>query len=489
MEPNTLAHFKAWAKQLILDNGKPWVVEPFQARILEDIFAGYREVWICVGEGNAKTTLLGGLALYHIHHNLTPSVPIGASSREQAEILYRQAEGFVIRSGLEAKGKNATEGFRCQEGYRRILDQETSGRIQVYASDDRTADGVIPTLALVDELHRHRDLRLYGTWAGKLEKRDGQIVTISTAGEPGSEFEETRARIIKEAKSVEHDGAYIRAEADGVVIHDWAVRDRQDFGDFSEVANANPLKAITKAALKKKRARPTMTDARWQRFVCNVATRMEGDGVKPEEWDVLEDDNPTPPSGTWCCGWLDLAWKIDTTAMGVLYWEDHDRRLVLDVKVIEPPVDEAEIIEGLVDRQRRHSPVGWVYDPNAGGQQMVQLLDKGEHPRQEGIEFDFFPHSQDNAPMSLAARRLDEAIRSRWLRHDGDPVLRRHVLNAVRAPLGGEKFKFDRPKDAKGERRKKFPIDGMTGLLMGHSFAVDEHEGQKEPIAIWGASR
>ena len=36
---------------------------------------------------------------------------------------------------------------------------------------------------------------LYRDWQGKLGKRDGQIVTISTAGEPGSEFEQARDTI------------------------------------------------------------------------------------------------------------------------------------------------------------------------------------------------------------------------------------------------------------------------------------------------------
>jgi phage terminase large subunit-like protein len=57
------------------------------------------------------------------------------------------------------------------------------GRLQVFAADDRTGDGIIPGgIALVDELHRHRDLRLYRVWVGKLVKRGAQIVTISTAG-------------------------------------------------------------------------------------------------------------------------------------------------------------------------------------------------------------------------------------------------------------------------------------------------------------------
>jgi hypothetical protein len=128
---------------------------------------------------------------------------------------------------------------------------------------------------------------------------------------------------------------------------------------------------------------------------------------------------------------------------------------------------------------------GVVMDPNAGGQQMAQLLEKGEHPLQQGRglpPLEFFPHSQDNAPMALASSRLDEAIRGgeargpslRWVAEGDWEKLRRHVLNAVRRSLGGEKWKYDRPPDAKGERRRKFPIDALTGVEMGHSVAVAE---------------
>jgi phage terminase large subunit-like protein len=47
--------------------------------------------------------------------------------------------------------------FRCLEGYRRIRCDAMGSRIQVFASDDRTGDGVIPGgIAILDELHRHR---------------------------------------------------------------------------------------------------------------------------------------------------------------------------------------------------------------------------------------------------------------------------------------------------------------------------------------------
>ena len=52
----------------------------------------------------------------------------------------------------------------------------TPGRIRVLAADVDTADGVIPTLALVDELHRHASAGLYGVFRDGLGPRDGQMV-------------------------------------------------------------------------------------------------------------------------------------------------------------------------------------------------------------------------------------------------------------------------------------------------------------------------
>lgn len=481
--PFTIDHFRRYARLLVLDNGDTWEPEDFQLAFVEDLFAGYREVWLVVPEGNGKTTLLAGVALYHGDYTPDAMVPIGASSRDQTKILHDQAGGFVRRTpGMDKR-------FRVYDGYRRIDCLRTNGSIQVFAADDRTGDGVIPTLPLLDELHRHRDLRLYRTWRGKLDKRDGQLAAISTAGAPESEFEEVRARHKHRAPEIVTDGSHIRALGGGMVLHDWSVPVEGDVEDMKAVKAANPLSTITVPKLRAKRESPTMSPTHWKRFVCNIPTRAEGEGITPEEWDGLYEADLVPDRQAWSVGFLDLGWKIDTTAMGVLVWEDDKRRVIAGIRVLIPPVDEADIVAGMVALQREYRPTGWVFDPNASGQQMAQQLDKGEHPHQDGVAFDFFEHSQDNAPMSLAASRLDEAIRGGWLVHNGDSELRSHVLNAIRKPLGGEKYRYDRPPDAKGSRRKKYPIDALTGLLMGNSFAVTEHETSKEPIVVWGASR
>ena len=116
-------------------------------------------------EVSANRTLLAELALYHREFRPFAVVPVAAASREQAEIMVRQAEGFVLRSDRlyasshsaiqAAKGKRTIDvpRFVCLEGYRRI-NHHGGGRIQVFAADDRTGDGIIPTLGIIDEPHR-----------------------------------------------------------------------------------------------------------------------------------------------------------------------------------------------------------------------------------------------------------------------------------------------------------------------------------------------
>lgn len=497
--PFTLEHFRVYSSCAILDDDEPFEVLDFQEEIAEDIFAGFPEAWLIIPEGNGKTTFLSLLALYFGDYTPSAMIPIAASSREQAEIMYRQAEGIIGRS------PELSTRFRAYDGYRRIKCLRTHGRIQVYAADDRTADGIIPKgLALIDELHRLRDLRLYRTWVGKLDKTDAQLVAISTAGEPGGEFEQTRAQIKKDALeiTVDRGGCHTRAVGESIVLHDYAVPSIAQAEDMDVVARANPLPKLTADKLRRKHDSPTMKHAHWLRFKCNIATLIGGSAISGADWDSL-DDGPEPEwvEGSWRTQFLDLGWKIDTTAGGVLIWESPARRIVTGIGVLLPPVDESDVVAGILRRQIDYDADRVVLDPSAGAEQMVQLLEKGTHPLQTDDELrleyglppledttvgqlEFVAHSQDNAPMGQAAVRLDEAMRNKWIRHDGDRVLRAHALNAVAKPLGDAKWKYDRPAEAKGERRKDYPIDALTGVLMGNNIAVDEAD-ELEPLVAF----
>jgi hypothetical protein len=96
----------------------------------------------------------------------------------------------------------------------------------------------------VDELHRHRDLRLYRTWSGKLVKPARSLSTISTAGEPGSEFEETRADPYRGAEVTDETAAMCgRRRGHRLARLPRSVAPQAE--DMDVVAEANPRRAIT----------------------------------------------------------------------------------------------------------------------------------------------------------------------------------------------------------------------------------------------------
>ena len=178
LTPFTVDHFRAWGRLLVLDSGRDWEPEDFQLDIAGELFAGYRGVLAVLPTGNAKTTLAAGFGLYWCQFKVDARVPIGASASKQARLTYEQAAGFVRRS------RELSARFQVQDGYMRIVARTGGGLsvIAVYSASDDSGDGIIPDLAIVDEYHRHRTDALRAIWRDKLTKKQGQMLTISTAG-------------------------------------------------------------------------------------------------------------------------------------------------------------------------------------------------------------------------------------------------------------------------------------------------------------------
>jgi phage terminase large subunit-like protein len=483
VQPFTVAHFRQWASDLILDTGESWHPEPFQEAFVEDLFAGYPEVWLVVPEGNGKTTLLAGLALYHSEHRPFAAVPVAAASREQAEILYRQAEGFVLRSEClytpvhsaiqAAKGKRKTEvpRFICLEGYRRI-NHHSGGRIQVFAADDRTGDGIIPTLGIIDEPHRLPDLRLYRTWSGKLTKRDGQLAAISTAGEPDSDFEQTRSRILESATDRRRQGSFVRAVTPRLVLHDWAVPEGADVEDMAVVKAANPFSGITIQSLTDKFSSPTMTHHHWMRFVCNRPTRDDNVWLGPDAeriWSALEETYDFVPGQPIWVG-LDVGIKRDSTAV-VAVQRDTEGMLHTAARFWVPtsdqPVDVTDVMEHLRTLSQTYNVQAISFDARFFDVPAKMLDD-------EGLPMVEVPQSVEG--MTRICGSLLEIIKRAELKHDGDEGLATHVLNAV--PRFNERgFTLQKSK-SRGR------IDGCIALALAVDRALHESKAE-EPLFAW----
>jgi phage terminase large subunit-like protein len=473
--PFTLPHFRAWAADLILDTGQSWHPEDFQESFIEDLFSGFPEAWLKIPEGNTKTTTLAGVALYHCEFRPFAAVPVAAASREQAEILYRQAEGFVLRSERlyasvhseiqAAKGKRKTDvpRFVCLEGYRRI-NHHAGGRIQVFAADDRTGDGIIPTLGIIDEPHRLRNLSLYRTWVGKIAKRGGQIVTISTSGEPGSDYEETCQRIREQATDVRKSGSFTRYATSRIVLHDWALPETADPEDIAAVKAANPFSGITTEMLAEKLNSPTMTMHHWLRFVCNRPTRDVDSWLGengPTIWDDLTEPYELHPGPAYVG--VDIALKHDTSAVVVVQKREDGRfhaRCRIWTPTDERPVDVTDVMQHIRDLAGQTKLVAVSFDPRFFDVAAKMLED-------EGLPMFEVPQSVER--MTAAIGFLYKAILGGELTHEDDPLFTNQVLNAV-PRYNDRAFTL-----AKSKSRGK--IDAAIALALAYDQAL-RHEEQ-----------
>lgn len=465
-KPFTLAHFEQWAGRHILDTGEPWDLDPFERAFIADVFAGTPICWLVVPEGNGKTTLLAGLALYHIEFTPAGYVAVAASTRDQAEWIYRQAASLVVNSERE-------EEFRCLEGYRRIRYDAGHARIQVFAADDRGGDGAIASLFILDELHRHKDLALYRTWTGKLKKRGGQLLAISTAGEVGSEFEHERERFRREVGSVKRSGAFTRAKAPNAVLHDWALEENADIEDLEAVARCNPSPRITVEDLRQKRALPGMTPQHWARFTCNRASRTLLAAVTETEWQAAKTKVAIPEDEPIWLG-LDLAWKWDTTAAVPFWVRDHDFRLFGPARILVPPRNGTSLdpheVEAMLLEIHERNPIHTVVMDTTKGEQLAEWI-------REQLDAEVVDRTQSNAFAVLDYERFMEGLRSGWLKHTGDPGLTRHVLNAIAQTLPGGDTRFNRPHASRlGQRgqQDRRVIDALTAAAMVNCTAAGE---------------
>jgi phage terminase large subunit-like protein len=462
LRPWTLDHFRRWTEYLVWEGNQHHALAEFQYDIFADIVAGFREIWQIIPEGNGKSTFSGILALYGADFSDSPWIPVGAASAKQARIVYQQAEGFVERTP-DLQGR-----FRCFGGYKLIRSLANGGvGIEVFAHDPKTGDGVIPyPFAIVDELHRHDDLRLYGLWKGKLRKRGAQILTISTAGEPETPFENTRDEIRRQATKTKRKGSHLRAESANIVLHEWMVPDDESCLDMKAVKAANPLSTITIEALTEDFKSSTTDLGDWKRFKCNRPTRSAQSAITDAEWDKAQTKEKFPASAPVILG-FDVAFKWDTTAIVPLH-KTEKRLLLGPASIRTPPRDGSsmhpdEIKEAILEIE---NPVEAVVMDTSHAEDIGAWLE-------DEMGFEVVDQPQGNKLKVAEYEAFMQALRQSELRHTGCPNLRAHVLNAIARRLPGGDFRFDRPSTVRQNPRAqdRRVIDALSAASMAVEFA------------------
>jgi hypothetical protein len=486
-----LAHFERFCAHLTTDQRAPLTLEPFQRAFLGDYFAGVQETLVLIPKKNGKTTIMAAVALHHLLYVPDAEVYIAAAASKQAGILYGFARRFVNRSPALQKR------LLLRPGTYEIRSRRDDGYLKVLAADADTADGVGPTLAIVDELHRHKKADLYDVFSDGLDARDGRMLTISTAGaDEDTPLGRMRAKAVAEGTVVKRAKYRKATVRDGsFVMHEWALDPaKDDLDDLKTVKQVNPLRQQTIAKLKRRKESPSMTATRWARLACNVWAQEEDAAISALDWAPLGDDDADLPDGTKeVVVGIDLGWTRDTTAIvpvGVRDdepdWFDRDAFLDPDLDddeqawveflpetvgratiakpvILTPPGDNRMIKEELIHDALRACAARWpsaryALDPNADGQTIAQWIVRelcgGDDDRVITV-------SQQPATMAPASMLVAAHVRLGAIRHPNDgPGLNAQLLAAWPRPVGA-RWRFDK------HPKLKKPVDAAIALAMG----------------------
>src|SRR6185436_20619548 len=162
------------------------------------------------------------------------------------------------------------------------------GRIRVLPADVRTAQGVIPTLAIVDEYQHHPTGGLYAIFRDGLTPRHGQMITITN---PGVDFDSPLGKLREQA--IQHPckklgRRRLYSSPDGsVVLVEWGLEDADDTNDLKLVKMANPAPWQTVAELRRRRDSWSVkvSPGEWVRYACGRWGMGEDAPIDAATWD------------------------------------------------------------------------------------------------------------------------------------------------------------------------------------------------------------
>lgn len=466
--------------------GKPLDYEPWQREFLDEAFSinpdtglrWYREVVLGIPRKNGKSTMAGGIGLYLVvaDGEQGPEVYAAAAAKDQARVVFDQARDFVLTS--------PTLPDVLQVRRYDITCPENRGLFRVVSSDARLQHGSNPHGNVIDELWAHKDGELYTALTSGTGARLQPItITITTAG---WDMESPLGLLYDRAlrlDDIERPTPYLtiaRDRANGFLLWWFGAPDDADPDDPAVWAGVNPASWITEQYLRTERNKPSMREADFRRLHLNQWTTAEQLWLPKGAW-VLGLDPKAVLTDTLPVGvGVDMGQTHDSTGVVVAQRQGED--VVVRARAWDNPypkghrlhdgwqVSTEEVRRHLRDlrdaypvpmakRDERTVPgPAFAYDPWHFRESAEMLAD-------DGLNMVEFP--QYASRMGPASEGLYELVKAGRIKHDGDPVLARH-LAAATAKLTRRGWVITKPE---GSSRR---IDLAVAMAMAVDLAMRE---------------
>lgn len=308
---------------------QPFVLERWQRAFVANLFGWvrdadglrrFREFMLYVGKKNGKSLIVSAIALYMFLEDGEAGAEVfcAAAKRDQARKVWDVCRLELAR--MDPDEERATR-------YQHSIAKADGGFLQPISADADTEDGMNPHAALLDELHRQPDDRLFNvlrlSTAARAQPIFGALTTADEDRESICNATLSRARAVRD-----NPGDPMRPGYDPKFLP--AIYEALPTDDPARVetwrkANPNLGVSITEEFLRDQcrtaQENPAML-ADFKRYHLNVVAKAAQKWIDMQTWDLCgEPFDPASLSGKECIVGVDLSSTTDITAMLAVFPE------------------------------------------------------------------------------------------------------------------------------------------------------------------------
>ena len=166
--------------------GQPFLLEPFQKKIVRDLFGWkyretnlrrFRTAYICLPRKNGKSTLISAIALYMLCADGEPSAEcyVAAGDRQQANIIFQVASSMVR---TDSQLNNNLKVFKSS-----VIHEKSNSAFKAISSEASSKFGYNASFVCMDEFFVQKDSQLWDALTTSVgARRQPLTIAITTAG-------------------------------------------------------------------------------------------------------------------------------------------------------------------------------------------------------------------------------------------------------------------------------------------------------------------
>lgn len=460
--------------------GRPLVLAEFQKDFIRAVYdnpAGTRRAYLSIARKNGKSGLIAGLLLAHLvgpEAKLNAQIVSGAMSRDQAALVFNLAAKMVQLS------PRLSSLVRIVPSGKRLIGLPLNTEYRALAAEGKTAHGLSPVLAILDETGQVRGPQsdfIDAITTAQGAHADPLLIVIST-----------QAATDADLLSIWLDDA-ARSSDPRIVSHVYAAPEGADLMDESAWRAANPALGLFRSEddlreqMTQAKRMPSMENSA-RNLLLNQRVSTEAPFVSPDVW--LACAGPVLPFDGPVFAGLDLSMRTDLTAFvlvgrvdGLWHVQAHvwtpEKGLMDRARRDRAPYDlwarqghlkttpGATVDYGFVAADIARITAGLEVQGIAYDRWRIDLM---RHEFEKiGLELPLMEWGQGFKDMSPALDTLEAELLNGRVRHGGHPVLAMAAANATttRDPAGSRKLDKSR---ATGR------IDPLQAMAMAFGLAA-----------------